>query len=204
MHKGWIWVQTYPLILCFTTYTAHFCGCKVVRLQNSSYLCSSYNRKTIIMVYRNFSLTGNIIPCQVLRIVHLCNYATAQPHTYTTARLGGCAVTHAHVSGIVHLCSCVVAYPHNRAVGQSCSYVNDIQHTGKIHSCAVAQPQKMHIFYNERLHNYTTAQPQRYKVAEKCNRVVARLCSQVITQSHNCIVKQSHNHTFTAYIIINI
>lgn len=135
-------------------------------------------QKTIIMVYRNFSLTGVIIPCQVLRIVHLCSYATAQPHTYTTARLGGCAVTHVHVSGIVHLCSCAVAYPHGRAAVQSCSCVNNIQYTGKMHSCAVTQPQKCTFAI---MSDYTTTQPH--------SRRDTKLQGSAIVQPHVCAAK---------------
>ena len=172
------------LIICFTTCTAHFCGYKVVRLQNSSYLCSSYNRKTIIMVYSNFSLVGdNVLYCASW-IVYLCNHATAQLHIHITARFGGRAVT----------------YPRGRAVGQSCSYVNNIQCTDKnaqLRGCTTAG---MHIFHNVRINNHTTAQPQRCKVAEKRNRVVARSRSQVITQPHNRVVLRPHNRTFAETI----
>ena len=67
-----------------------FCGCKVVRLQNITYLCGSYNKKNLNHEYYLHIPTYGFW-CAVDAIP--CSYSTAQPHNRTTLLLCGCGTT---------------------------------------------------------------------------------------------------------------
>lgn len=114
--------------------SVRFCGCKVVRLQNIVYLCSSYNNQVSIMsiVYTN-PQTGDGDPYL------LPFYAVTQPHNHIAALQHCCAVIkpHNHINtkphnfAVLHLCvrifvqrvnySCMMS--HNRITVQQNNYV---------------------------------------------------------------------------------
>jgi len=172
-------------IICFTTQTAHFCGCIVVRLQKIFLPLHQLQQKTGIMVNYTSSAIENILSYSVLQIEHLCGSVTAQPHTHTTALLRINAFVWIHNCTVplyrkinptallykdVRLSDCVVAQSHGRAAIQICG-------------CAVGQ------LCNHKSIGFVT------RVALLHNRVAAELQNYTTTQVHKCAVRYMHDRT---------
>ena len=148
--------------------SVRFCGCKVVRLQNITYLCGSYNNKVSFMsiIYTN-PQSGYGLPYLPL----FC--AVTQPHNHITALYYICAVVKPHNYtnaipqnyAVLHLCGCIYVRHNkyscllllNRITVQQCSYA-----VMRPHCLINARP---HIRRPVRLCNCTPLQPHKHITA---------------------------------------
>ena len=150
-----------------------FCSRKVVRLQNITYLCSSYNDiKSHFMSIKDTSPMMGIGVRYLLHRstfgrLHNKNCKVAQPHNRPTAHLHSSAVEYKHCCVVANLCGYTAAQPHYCIITELCNHT-----TTQPHIFAAAQP---HICKNAQSNDRTFAQMHGCADLYICNRATAHL-----------------------------
>lgn len=163
--------------------SVRFCGCKVVRLQNITYICISYNNKVSFMsIFQtnpqvNYGLPFLPVFCAVTQphnhITALqMYYAVDKPHNYTNVK--------PHNFTVLHLCGCIFVQHNNHF------YLLSLNHT-TVQQCGyvVMQP---HCLTNARLHRRKPVRSCNHTLLQPHSRIAAQLSDRKNTHSHCYII----------------